>query len=178
MGLVSFRKVVRSKLRQPFMNYDKVGSSGNSLIKKNALTPRGHWFPQGGIFPLDNEGGRVVTTIKDFADFMTVRFQAAKIDLNAVPLTLLVMTHGGLSPRNLKLCPDGTIGFMDLRTCFVGPTWWEYYALHASDEDLMFTKPLMKAMVKCGIRTSDKIISELDYKFRSWFATCGVSWAR
>ncbi|GJJ12189.1 hypothetical protein Clacol_006430 [Clathrus columnatus] len=107
------------------------------LIKLDALTPQVHWYPQGGIFPYDNQGGRVVTSIKDFADFMTVRFRRAGIDLDAVPLTPRVMTHGGLSPRSLKLCPDGTIGFMDLRTCFVGPTWWEYYALHASDEDLM-----------------------------------------
>ncbi|GJJ12164.1 hypothetical protein Clacol_006405 [Clathrus columnatus] len=150
----------------------------NSLIESDALTPRVHWYPQGGIFPYDNEGGRVITSIQDFTNFMTLRFQRAGIDLKDVPLTPLVMTHGGLSPRNLKLCPDGTIGFMDLRTSFVGPTWWEYYALRVSDEDPKFTEPLKKAMIRYGISASNKIMFELDKKFIPWFARYGGALAR
>ncbi|GJJ12163.1 hypothetical protein Clacol_006404 [Clathrus columnatus] len=88
------------------------------------------------------------------------------------------MTHGGLSPRNLKLCPDGTIGFMDLHSSFVGPIWWEYYALHVSYEDHMFTEPLKKAMIRYGISASNKIMFELDNKFRPWFATYSGALAR
>ncbi|GJJ12160.1 hypothetical protein Clacol_006401 [Clathrus columnatus] len=102
---------------------NKIAAAIHELRQNSdALTPQVHWYPQGGIFPYDNEGGRVVTNIKDFLNFMTVRFQYAGIKLDDVPLTPRVITHGGLSPRNLKLCPDGTIGFMDLRTSFVGPT--------------------------------------------------------
>ncbi|GJJ12162.1 hypothetical protein Clacol_006403 [Clathrus columnatus] len=58
----------------------------NSLIESNALTPRVHWYPQGGIFPYDNEGGRVITGIQDFTNFMTLHFQHAGIDLNDVDM--------------------------------------------------------------------------------------------
>lgn len=148
------------------------------LTESNSLTPLCHWYPESPIFGYDNDGGRRVNDWTDFEKFMTVRFKEAGVDLEVVPLSPRVITHGELSPHNLKKCPDGSIGILDLRTAFAAPPWWEFYAIHSSKEDLNFAEPLMRAMIRHGMGIGDKTREELDNKFRPWFARLGGSFAR
>jgi hypothetical protein len=109
---------------------------------------------------------------------VTVRFQAAKVDLEIVPVTTIVLAHGDPSPHNLKRCVDGTIGIMDLRTTFLAPAWWDYYAVHICEGGLKYAEPLKKAMTRHGMCVGDDVLRELDTKFRSWFCLLGGGFAR
>lgn len=148
------------------------------LIKSNALTPLTHWHPQGPLFGYDNDGGRVVDDRDDFQSFMTVRFKEAKVDPEIVPVTTTVLAHGEPSPHNLKRCPNGTIGIMDLRTTFLAPAWWDYYAVHISRDGPQYAGPLKRAMISYGMGVSDDLLRELDTKFKEWFFYFGGAFAR
>ena len=148
------------------------------LIKSNALTPLTYWHPQGPLFGYDNDGGRLVDDRDDFHNFMTIRFKEAKIDPEIVPVTTTVLAHGEPSPHNLKRCLDGTIGVMDLRTTFLAPEWWDYYAVHISRDGSQYAKPLKRAMTRYGMGVSDDLLRELDTKFTKWFFYYGGAFAR
>ncbi|KAM6493911.1 hypothetical protein JOM56_010272 [Amanita muscaria] len=150
----------------------------DTLLKSNALTPLTHWYPEGQIFGFDNDGGRLVRDRDDFHRFMTARFNAAEVDPEIVPVTTTVLAHGEPSPHNLKRCLDGTIGIMDLRTTFLAPAWWDYYAVHICEEGPKYSEPLKRAMTTHGMGVGDDVLRELDAKFLKWFWYFGGGFAR
>ena len=139
------------------------------LLKANSLTPLTHWLPKGPIFGYDNE---------DFQKFMTVRFNEAKVDTRLVSVTPTVLAHGEPSPHNLKRCNDGGIGIMDLRTTFLAPSWWYYYAVRIVKEGLNYAEPLKMAMDRYGMGVGNKVLKELDNKFKPWFCCFGGAFGR
>jgi hypothetical protein len=109
---------------------------------------------------------------------MTLRFKAAEVDPEIVPVTTTVLAHGDPSPHNLKRCLDGTIGIMDLRMIFLAPAWWDYYAVHICEDGPMYAEPLKRAMTRHGMGVGDDALRELDTKFIKWFWYFGGGFAR
>jgi hypothetical protein len=99
--------------------------------------------------------------------------QRGRVDPEIVPVT--VLAHGGPSLHNLKRCLNGT---MDLRTTFLAPAWWNYYAVHTCKEGPKYAKPLRRAMTRHGRDVGDDILRELDTKFTKWFWHFGGAFAR
>jgi hypothetical protein len=109
---------------------------------------------------------------------MTVRFNAAEVDPEIVPVATTVLAHGEPSPHNLKRCLDRTIGIMDLRTTFLAPAWWDYYAVHICEEGPKYAEPLKRTMTRHGMGVGDDVLRELDTKFKKWFWYFGGGFAR
>ncbi|KAJ7212198.1 hypothetical protein GGX14DRAFT_447903 [Mycena pura] len=155
---------------------DRIRSS--ILIRGNKLTPLTHWHPQGQLFGYDNDGGRMVDDRDDFHSFLKVRFEEAEVDPEVVSVTTDCLAHGEPSPHNLIHCPDGRIAFLDLRTTFLAPRWWDYYAVHRSIGGSKYSEPLKRAMERCGMGIDQRVLAELDDKFLPWFCRLGGAWAR
>ena len=147
----------------------------DTLLKSNALTSPTHWYPKGQMFGFDNNGGPLV---HDRGDFHTARFNAAEVDPEIVPVTTTVLAHGDPSPRNLKRCLDGPIRIVDLRTTFLAPAWWDYYAVHICEGGPKYTEPLKSAMTRHGMGVGDDLLRELNTKFIKWFWCFGGGFAR
>lgn len=150
----------------------------NILLIANSLTPLTHWLPKGPIFGYDNEGGRLIDDVEDFQKFTTVRFKEAEVDTRLVSVIPTVLAHGEPSPHNLKRCNDGGIDIMDLRTTFLAPSRWYYYAVRIVKEGLNYAEPLKMAMDRYGMGVGNKVLKELDNKFKPWFCCFGGAFGR
>ena len=161
-----------------FLELRNGGKRIQDLQKAGSLTPLEHWDPQGHMFSPDGDGGRLLLNQSDFVSFMTSRFKEAGMDMSAVSLDEWVLTHGDLTPRNLKRCTDGRIGILDYRTMFLAPTWWEFYALHLCGESNFWVGPLKEAMRRQRITAPATLVEALDAKWIPWFSAKGGAWAR
>ena len=151
--------------------------SAQKLLQSRSLTPLGHWHPQGFIFAPDGDGGRLVLNLDDFISFMTIRFNAAEINMKHVPLDEWTLAHGDVTPENFIRCTDGRLGIVDCRTTFLAPSWWEAYALRVSGADPRWLGPLEKAMKRQKMNPPEALVEEMD-KFPPWFCLQGGAYGR
>lgn len=148
-----------------------------ALFQTRSLTPIRHWYPQAFIFAPDGDGGRLITDLDDFISFLTVRLQAAEVDMNVVPLNEWTLAHGDVTPENFIRCTDGKLGIIDFRTTFLAPSWWEAYALRVNQAEPKWVKPLEKAMRRAEMTVPDSVKAELD-KLLRWFFVFGSAYSR
>jgi hypothetical protein len=138
------------------------------------LCPSGSWPIVGHVFFPDNEGGLTMNSRLEFNDYITNRLTRAH---EGMVVTLpeageYTFNYGDLSPSNIKLLPDGRVGFCDMGMAFWGPPYWDMFALVASGYDMEFRKTLLDAFQVKGILLAEETKEKM-WKLMIWHGLCG-----